>query len=77
MPPDRQCQSEAHEIYRSKGLDVRLSLALVSSTIQIEHHRSPHPQFRHAGTEGEGNILQSLPLWFQLRLPTRLLNPLI
>ncbi|GFX53119.1 hypothetical protein TNCV_361141 [Trichonephila clavipes] len=36
MPPDRQCQIEAHKIHRGKGLDVRLSLALASSTIQVK-----------------------------------------
>ncbi|GFW52855.1 uncharacterized protein TNCV_2394341 [Trichonephila clavipes] len=58
MTPDRQCQIEAHEIHRGKGLDVHLSLALASSTIHIATPpRSPSPPFRH-GTGGEENILQ-------------------
>ncbi|GFS57845.1 hypothetical protein TNCV_2909341 [Trichonephila clavipes] len=35
MPPDRQCQMEGHEINRGKGLDVRMSLDLASSTVQV------------------------------------------
>ncbi|GFY17330.1 uncharacterized protein TNCV_1091031 [Trichonephila clavipes] len=51
MPPGRQCQIEAHEIHRGKGLDVGLLYD------RWRRHRSPPPQFRH-GTGGEGNILQ-------------------
>ncbi|GFT79045.1 hypothetical protein TNCV_3094211 [Trichonephila clavipes] len=35
MPSDRQCQIEAHKIHRGKELEVRLSLALALSTIQV------------------------------------------
>ncbi|GFV67880.1 hypothetical protein TNCV_926461 [Trichonephila clavipes] len=35
MPPDRQCQIEAHEIHRGKELEVHLSLAVVLSTIHV------------------------------------------
>ncbi|GFV36587.1 hypothetical protein TNCV_2261061 [Trichonephila clavipes] len=35
MPPDRQCQMEAHEIHRGKELDVGMSLELASRTIQV------------------------------------------
>ncbi|GFX89611.1 hypothetical protein TNCV_73041 [Trichonephila clavipes] len=35
MPPVCRCQIEAHEIHRGKGLEIRLSLALAMSTIQV------------------------------------------
>ncbi|GFV85119.1 hypothetical protein TNCV_4171721 [Trichonephila clavipes] len=35
MPPVRRSQIEVHEVHHDKGLDVRLSLALVLSTIQV------------------------------------------
>ncbi|GFV33711.1 uncharacterized protein TNCV_4568261 [Trichonephila clavipes] len=40
MPPDRQCQIEAYEIHRGKGIGVHLSLALALSTIQERGHGS-------------------------------------
>ncbi|GFY12976.1 hypothetical protein TNCV_665421 [Trichonephila clavipes] len=35
MQPVLLCQTEAHEIHRDKGLDVRLSLAVAMSIMQM------------------------------------------
>ncbi|PRD21170.1 UNVERIFIED_CONTAM: hypothetical protein NCL1_52575 [Trichonephila clavipes] len=44
MPPIGHSQIEAHEIHRSKGLEVRLSLAL--STIQVPRVDEPGELWR-------------------------------
>ncbi|GFV44457.1 hypothetical protein TNCV_4737111 [Trichonephila clavipes] len=72
MPPVGSSQIEAHEIHRGMGLEVRLSLALGTIQVTVRFSSAKFPEETIDGdttylhnfcmeTEGEGNILQSLP----------------
>ncbi|GFV13833.1 hypothetical protein TNCV_3695451 [Trichonephila clavipes] len=73
MPTVRRSQVKTHEIYRGKGLEVRLSLALNNVQVTVRFSSAKLPEGTTDGdttylhlhnfcmeTEGEVNILQSL-----------------
>ncbi|GFX86389.1 hypothetical protein TNCV_2562781 [Trichonephila clavipes] len=47
--PDRRCRIETHEIHHGKELDVRLSLSLALSTIQVTIRFGPNFESEHPG----------------------------